>query len=81
MAATFTYLLFLGPTYVLVPYIVKNDLHGTAATLGIVLGLGGLGALLAAAVTAQLGDRGRRPISFMYSAWTGQPCSWPATDS
>jgi len=71
VAATFTYLLFLGPTYVLVPYIVKNELHGSAATLGIVLGLGGLGALLAAAVTAQLGDRGRRPISFMYAAWTG----------
>jgi len=71
VAATFTYLLFLGPTYVLVPYLVKNQLHGSAATLGIVLGLGGLGALLAAAVTAQLGDRGRRPITFMYAAWTG----------
>lgn len=71
VAATFTYLLFLGPTYVLVPYLVKNKLHGNAATLGIVLGLGGLGALLAAAITAQLGDRGRRPISFMYASWTG----------
>ena len=71
VAATFTYLLFLGPTYVLVPYLVKNQLHGSAATLGIVLGLGGLGALLAAAVTAQIGDRGRRPITFMYAAWTG----------
>ena len=71
VAATFTYLLFLGPTYVLVPYLVKNRLHGSAATLGIVLGLGGLGALLAAAVTAQRGDRGRRPITFMYAAWTG----------
>jgi hypothetical protein len=71
VAATFTYLLFLGPTYVLVPYLVKNKLHGNAATLGIVLGLGGLGDLLAAAITAQLGDRGRRPISFMYASWTG----------
>jgi MFS family permease len=71
VAASFTYLLFLGPTFVLVPYVVKNELHGNAATLGIVLALGGLGALLAAAVTAQIGDRGERPISFMYSAWTG----------
>jgi MFS family permease len=71
VAATFTYLLFLGPTYVLVPYLVKNRLHGGGATLGIVLGLGGLGSLLAAAVTAQHGDRGRRPITFMYVAWTG----------
>ena len=71
VAATFTYLLFLGPTYVLVPYLVKNRLHGSAATLGIVLGLGGLGALLAAAVTAQIGDREPRPITSMYAAWTG----------
>ena len=70
VAATFTYLLFLGPTYVLVPYLVKNRLHGSAATLGIVLGLGGLGALSAAVVTAQVGDRGRRPITFQYVAWT-----------
>ncbi len=46
VSATFTYLLFLGPTYVLIPYLVKNRLHGSAATLGIVLGLGGLGALI-----------------------------------
>ena len=71
VAATFTYLLFLGPTYVLVPYLVKNKLHGSAASLGLVLALGGLGALTAAAVTAQLGDRGHRPITFMYSAWAG----------
>jgi len=36
-----------------------------------VLGLGGLGALSAAAVTAQVGDRGRHPITFLYAAWTG----------
>ena len=71
VSATFTYLLFLGPTYVLIPYLVKNRLHGSAATLGIVLGLGGLGALLAAAITAQTGDRTRRPITFLYAAWTG----------
>ena len=71
VAATFTYLLFLGPTYVLVPFIVKNSLHGSGGTLGMVLGLGGLGSLLAAAVTAQLGDRRRRPVTFMYVAWTG----------
>ena len=71
VSATFTYLLFLGPTYVLVPYLVKNRLHGSAATLGVVLGLGGLGALSAAAVTAQVGDRGRHPITFLYAAWSG----------
>jgi len=71
LAATFTYLLFLGPTYVLVPYLVKNRLHGNGLSLGIVLGLGGLGSLLAAAVTAQRGGRDRRPITVMYLAWAG----------
>ena len=58
VAATFTYLLFLGPTYVLVPYLVKNrTCMAVPRRSVIVLGLGGLGALLAAAVTAQIGDR------------------------
>ena len=36
-SATFAYLLFIGPTQVLLPYIVRNSLHAGASTYGIVL--------------------------------------------
>jgi MFS family permease len=68
-AATLTYLLFLGPTEVLLPYLVKNQMHGSAASLGLVLGAGGVGALSAAAIVGQR-DRIGRPITFVYAAWT-----------
>ena len=41
LAATFAYLLFIGPTEVLLPYVVKNELHGSATDLGLVLAAGG----------------------------------------
>jgi Transmembrane secretion effector len=68
-SAAIAYLLFLGPTEVLLPFMVKNTLHGGAAELGIVFAAGGLGSLLSALV---LGQRGlpRRDITFMYICWT-----------
>ena len=45
-AATAAYLLFIGPTEVLLPYVVKNTHHGTARERG--LASGGLGAVAAA---------------------------------
>jgi MFS family permease len=69
VAATFTYLLFLGPTAVLLPYIVKDVLHGSAAELGLVLTSGGLGAVLAAVTVAQAGLP-KSFITFMYATWT-----------
>jgi MFS family permease len=68
LAATFTYLLFLGPTEVLLPYVVKHDLHGDAHDLGVVLAAGGVGALLAALVLGQTGLP-RRVMTFTYGAW------------
>jgi MFS family permease len=68
-SAAIAYLVFLGPTEVLVPYVVKNGLHGSASDLGIVLAAGGVGAVGAAAVTAQRRDP-RRPVTFMYACWT-----------
>jgi len=44
-SAAIAYLAFLGPTEVLVPYLVKNVLHASAADLGIVYAAGGIGAL------------------------------------
>jgi MFS family permease len=68
-SAAIAYLLFLGPTEVLLPYLVKNDLHASARTLGIVLAAGGVGAVGAA---AWMGRRGhpRRDVTFMYMTWT-----------
>jgi MFS family permease len=68
-SAAIAYLLFMGPAEVLLPYLVKNDLHGSAADLGIVFAAGGVGSVGCAIV---LGQRGlpRRDITFMYLTWT-----------
>lgn len=68
-AATLAYLLFLGPTEVLVPYIVKNSLHGSAGQLGAILAMGGVGAIGASLLMAQRGMP-YRSMTFMYLAWT-----------
>jgi DHA3 family tetracycline resistance protein-like MFS transporter len=68
-AATLAYLVFLGPAEVLLPYVVKNELHGSAASLGLIFSAGGLGAIAAAAVMAQRGVP-RRNMTFMYVVWT-----------
>lgn len=68
LSATFTYLLFVGPTEVLLPYLVKTELGGSAAALGLILTSGGLGAIVAA-VTVGWTGLPRRYITFMYSAW------------
>ena len=69
LAATFAYLLFVGPTEVLVPFVVKHDLGGSARDLGLVFSVGGVGAVAGALL---VGHRGlpRRHISFMYLTWS-----------
>jgi hypothetical protein len=67
-AASFTYLLCLGPIDVLLPYVIRNQLHGSATSLGLVLGTGGVGALAAAAVVGQR-DNVERPMTFIYVCW------------
>jgi Na+/melibiose symporter-like transporter len=57
-----------GPLEVLLPYVIKNDLEQDAATFGFVLGAGGLGAILAAALMGR-SEMPRRPITLMYVAW------------
>jgi len=68
-SAAIAYLCFMGPVEVLLPLVVKQDLGGSAADLGIVFAAGGLGSVACAVV---LGGRGlpRRDITFMYVAWT-----------
>ena len=69
VSAGIAYLVFLGPAEVLLPFVVKNDLHGSAGTLGLVLAAGGVGAIGAAAFMARQGHP-RRDITFMYATWT-----------
>ena len=68
-SAAIAYLLFMGPAEVLLPYLVKDDLHGSAADLGIVFAAGGIGSVGCAAVVGQRGLP-RRDITFMYVTWT-----------
>ena len=69
VSAAIAYLVFLGPAEVLLPYVVKNDLHASAATLGFVLAAGGVGAIGAAIYVGQHGHP-RRDVTVMYLTWT-----------
>jgi MFS family permease len=69
VSATVAYLLFIGPTEVLLPYLVKVVLHGTASDLGIILGAGGVGAIAAALIVGRMGLP-HRQLTFMYLCWS-----------
>jgi MFS family permease len=66
--ATLSLMCFWGPFEVLVPYLVKNDLHGSAFQLGLVFAAGGAASIAAAALIGQRGSP-RRPFTIMYWAW------------
>ena len=68
LSATFTYLLFVGPTEVLLPYVVKTELGGSATALSLILTSGGLGAVVAALAVGWIGLP-RRFTTFMYVVW------------
>lgn len=67
-SAAIAYLAFLGPTETLLPYVLKNDLHGSAGDLGIVFAAGGAAAVGAAALMAQW-RHPRRDVTFVYACW------------
>jgi MFS family permease len=58
-----------GPFEVLLPYIIRNDLDGDAATFGTVLACGGAGSMVAALVLSRTGLP-RRNVTAMWVAWT-----------
>lgn len=68
LSATFTYLLFIGPTEVLLPYLVRTEVGGGATALGLILTCGGLGAIVAAVTVGWTGIP-RRFITYMYGTW------------
>jgi MFS family permease len=67
-AATVAYLMFIGPTEVLLPYVVREELGGSARDLGLVLAAGGVGAVAAALAVGTTGLP-RRQLTFMYVTW------------
>ena len=69
LSATIAYLAFMGPAEVLLPYVVKNELHASAGDLGLVFAAGGIGAIGAALFMGQRGHP-RRDVTFMYATWT-----------
>lgn len=68
LAAALGLLAFYGPFQVLVPFLVKNRLDGSAGDLGLVYAVGGIGAILASVMVSQRGLP-RRHISFTFVCW------------
>lgn len=69
LLAALTALLFaLGPFQILLPFLIKNELNGDAADLGLVFAAGGVGSIVASAAMGQAGLP-RRHITFMYCGW------------
>jgi DHA3 family tetracycline resistance protein-like MFS transporter len=68
-SAAVAYLCFMGPVEVLLPYLVKNDLEGSARDLGMVFAAGGIGSVACALAMGQR-DLPRRAIGFIYFCWT-----------
>src|SRR6185436_16373949 len=58
-----------GPWETLVPFVVRNDLGGSATDLGLVYGAGGVASLAAALIVGQRGSLPRKAITTMYWAW------------
>jgi len=69
VSAAVAYLLFMGPTEVLLPFIVKHRFAEGARDLGLIFAAGGLGSLICALAIGQLGLP-RRSLTFMYVVWT-----------
>ncbi|HET8673332.1 MAG TPA: MFS transporter [Thermoleophilaceae bacterium] len=67
-AASLSLLAFFGPVQVLLPYLVKNELHSGGGTFGAIRAAGGIGAVVAALAVAQAGLP-RRCITWMFAAW------------
>ena len=57
-----------APFAVLVPLLVRRDLHGGGIALGLVTGAGGAGGVVAGVIAARLA-RPRRRILVMWSSW------------
>ena len=69
VSAMLSLLVFIGPVQVLLPYLVKNQLHLGPAALGTLYAVSGVGAILSALAVGQLGIP-RLRITLMYGSWS-----------
>jgi len=74
LAAALSLLLFFGPSQVLLPYVIKNDLSGGSGDYGLALAFVGVGSVAAAIVMGQR-HLPRRPIVVMFTSWTAAMAS------
>jgi MFS family permease len=68
LAASLGQLLYAGPNQALVPYLVKFELHASAAALGLVFAAGGAGTVAAGLVVARI-SRPRHIVTWMVLGW------------
>jgi MFS family permease len=69
VAAVLSLFAVWGPWETLMPFVVRNDLHGGAVALGAVYAAGGIGAVAVAFTIAQRGRLPRRPMTALYLTW------------
>jgi MFS family permease len=68
IAAAVSLLMFLGPLEVLLPFVVRNDLHSGAGAFGAILAAAGAGSVVTSLLLSQRGLP-RRYLTFMYATW------------
>jgi transmembrane secretion effector len=69
VSVSLSLLLYLGPIQVLLPYVVRNDLHGGAGAYGAVMAAAGAGSIAASLLVSQRGVP-RRYLTFLYVLWS-----------
>jgi MFS family permease len=69
VAATLSLFAVWGPWESLVPFVVKNDLGGSAVGLGVVYAAGGVGSVSVALILGQRGKLPRRAMTWLYATW------------
>ena len=68
VASSVAQFLFAGPNQALVPYLVKFELHASAAALGLVLAAGGVGTMAAGLLMGRI-SRPRNIVVAMVLGW------------
>jgi MFS family permease len=69
VAAALTLVAFVGPSEVLLPFLIKNELHAGSGALGAVRALGGVGAICGAVVVGH-GGLPARFVTLMFVSWS-----------